>query len=454
MKTLFLETAFLDTALRDTAERLRLRCISAAAAGLIGLAILASSPAASAADRFVPAPAEAGVDVPKAVIKFGMRPYADNTFYIIGMKKGWFDEVGISFDPAPYGLKANDSNVTTLLLNGQLELTSEFCPLMLPTYKDSTKLKCIGFTDNFLANAILANPALKLKTFKDYIAEGKPYEEALKLALAPLKDKTLVGAPQLSDRAFEEYLNKMSGAGFKLQVLDDAKSLVLAKAGREEFVNPEGAPIVYTLRQAGWTNVVDIGDLIKHGPGGVDSPIEPLIGIVGLGANADYVNANQNTVLRFMSVVWRIIDATKADPSLYDLQAPYLNSVAGTSLDGKGVEQTVAILHPFTTFDGDKQYYDDKASTAYYANVYAAIIKDFEAHNVIPAGKFTPDDFVWGGPIWHQLVDYRSKTDELMTKLKGATLTAEKQALVDKAKTHYANYDFLDAYRLTLAASQ
>ena len=44
------------------------------------------------------------------------------------MKKGWFDDVGISFDPAPYGLKANDSNVTTLLLNGQLDIISRILP--------------------------------------------------------------------------------------------------------------------------------------------------------------------------------------------------------------------------------------------------------------------------------------------------------------------------------------
>ncbi len=80
--------------------------------GLGRLALLALVLAAStvpqlalAADRFVPAPPEPGTDIPKAVIKFGMRPYADNTFYYIGMKKGWFDDVGISFDPAPYGLK-------------------------------------------------------------------------------------------------------------------------------------------------------------------------------------------------------------------------------------------------------------------------------------------------------------------------------------------------------------
>lgn len=423
----------------------------ALAAGTV--AALAMPQATRAADRFAPAAPEAGTQIPKATIKFGMRPYADNTFYYIGMKKGWFDEVGIAFDPAPYGLKANDSNATTLLLNGQLDIISEFCPLMLPTYKEADKLKCIAFTDNFLGNAILANPALKLKSFKDYVAGGKSYEEALKAALAPMKGKQLVGAPQLSDRAFEEYVNKTSGAGFRLQVLDDAKSLVLAKAGREDFVNPEGAPIVYTLRQAGWTDLIDIGDLIKNGPGGVGSPIEPLIGIVGVGANSDYVNKNPNTVLRFLSVVWRVIDAVKKDPSLFDIQAPYLNSVAGTSLDGKGVADTVAVLDPFTRFEDDKQYYDDPKATVNYANVWGATIKDFEAHKIIPAGKVTPDDIVWGGPIWHLMVDYRNKTDALFAKLEKATLGDDKKALYEKAKALYAAYDFLDAYRFALAAS-
>src|ERR1700749_1512656 len=153
----------------------------------LALATLLAGGASAAEDRFAPAPPEPGTDIPGATIKFGMRPYADNTFYIIGMKKGWFQDVGITFEPAPYGMKANDSNVTTLLLNGQLDIISEFCPLMLPTYKDARTLKCIGFTDNFLGNAILANPALKLKSFKDYVAEGKPFKEALELAMAPMK---------------------------------------------------------------------------------------------------------------------------------------------------------------------------------------------------------------------------------------------------------------------------
>ena len=80
------------------------------------------------------------------------------------------------------------------------------------------------------------------------------------------------------------------------------------------------------------------------------------------------------------------------------------------------VADTVAILHPFSTFDDNKQYYDDKQSTTYYANVWTAVIKNFEEHNILPAGKVTADDVVWGGPIWHELVDYRTKTDEILKK--------------------------------------
>jgi hypothetical protein len=433
---------------RARSNRLRRLAFAAAA-----IAALATPQFAAAADRFVPAAPEAGVDIPKATIKFGMRPYADNTFYYIGMKKGWFDDVGVSFEPAPYGLKANDSNVLTLMINGQLDMISEYCPLILPMYKESRLLKCVGFTDNNQAFAILANPNLKLKTLKDYMAEGKTFDEALKLTLAPLAGKTLVGAPEISARPFEEGLATMSGLKWNLQVLDDAKSLVLAKAGREDFVNPEGAPITYTLRQAGWTDLVDIGDLVKYGPGGEGSPLEGLIDIVGVAANGDYVNKNQNTVLRFMSVVWRIFDETKKDPSLFDIQAPYLNSFAGTDLDGKGVATTVNMLDPFSPFQDGKAYYDDPKNLVYYKSVWNAIISDLESHSIIPKGTVTTDDVVWGGDIWRQMVDYKAKSDDLFAKLGALTLTGDKKALFDKAKTLYAEFDFLDSYRLALAAS-
>jgi len=226
-------------------------------------------------------------------------------------------------------------------------------------------------------------------------------------------------------------------------VLDDAKSLVLAKAGREDFVNPEGAPIVYTLRQAGWTNLVDIDDLIKHGPGGVDSPIEPLIGIVGIGQFRLRQQPPEHCLaLPFGRVA--VIDATKKDPSLYDLQAPYLNSMAGRVSMARR-RGYVSILHPFTTFDDNKHTTTTRQvrPTTPTSGTHTSKLR---RDSIIPP-EVQPTTRVGGrsGARWWTTGEDR----RILKKLSGATLTPDKQKLVDQAKTFYADYDFLDAYSRT-----
>ena len=426
----------------------------AALAGSLALG-LASIPASvpSAAELYEPAPPEPGTEIPSATVNFGMRPYADNTFYVIAMKQGWFEDVGITIGPEELGLKVTDTNVIALLLNGQLDMSSQYCPLLLPTYKTSDKLKCVAFTDNFLGTAILANPDLGLKSFKDYIAEGMEFDEAIKAALTPLEGKTLVGSPVLSKRPFEEAVQQFSGVSWNLETMDDAKALVLAKAGRIDFADPEGAPIVYTLLQAGWTDLVDIGDLYEYGPGGIDSPVEKLVAIVGIAGNTDFLSQNQNTVLRFLSVVWRTIDAVQKDPSLYELQAPYLNSVAGTDLDAAGVEETVAILHPYSSFEDNEKYFVDEDHILFWKNAWPAIIGDWTDKGLVPADAVTTEEFVWAAPIWQQMKEYRSKSGDLISQLENQSLDAEKQELLAKAKQHYEWFNFLDAYRFATAAA-
>jgi hypothetical protein len=418
----------------------------------VGVATTARA-ADTAEDMFKPAPPEPGTTIPAASVQFGMRPYADNTFYIIGIRKGWFKDVNITIEPQPEGLKVTDTNVTALLLNGQLDLISEYCPLMLPLYKTTRLLKCIAFTNNSIGETILANPKLKLKTFKDYMKEGKDFKTALHDTLAPLQGKTLVGAPELSDRPFEELSQQMSGVTWKLQIMEDSKSLVLAKSDQIDFINPEGTPIVYLLEKAGWTPLLNNDDIITNAAGGVDSPVERLVAVVGMGANANFVNAHPNTVLRFLSVVWRIMDEMKKDPSLFDIQAPYLNSVAGTDFDGKGVAEVVNSLDPFAPFEYGKTFYEDTKSARYYKNLYTAIIDDYVAHNIVPKGAVTPDQFIWGAAIWKQAMEYKTKTDALMAGLQGKTLAVDKKAQLDKAKQLYDWYDYLDAFRLATAAA-
>src|SRR5438552_2650243 len=98
-----------------------LRGAIVAASVLVGLAVAFTASgagnqktarAATPTDHYVAAPPEAGTDIPAATVRFGMRPYADNTFYVVAMKKGWFKDVGITIAPQPYGLKVTDAVVT------------------------------------------------------------------------------------------------------------------------------------------------------------------------------------------------------------------------------------------------------------------------------------------------------------------------------------------------------
>ncbi len=405
-----------------------------------------------AQDAYVPAPAEPGTNIPEATIRFGLLPYADASFPIIGVKKGFFSDVGISLSPAE-GLAVTEDQAHSLMVRGDIDLAHGYPPNFLPTYQTSRAVKQIMFHDVIVAGCMLASPELGLKSIKDYMAEGKPFDEAIAAAMAPVQGQSLASTPVANERLFEDTIRQLSGVTWTPQILDDPKIIVAAKAGQIQFAHPSGAPIVFSLIKAGWTRLVCLDDLIAHGPKGEDSPILRSITAVGAEANGEWVNKNPNTALRYISAVWRTIDAIKADPSLYDLQAPVLNSIAGTSLTGEDLAETVKLFHPYIPYEENTKFYTDKESILYYEGLYKQIIGAFVESGIVPEGV-TPDEFVWGGKLWQQLEDYRKKADDLLAGIDEASLSEDKKGLVADARKYYGWHDYLDAYRFALAATQ
>ena len=145
-----------------------------------------AKPAAASTKAYTPAAPEPGSDMPSVTVKFGMRPYADNTFYAIGMDKGWFKDVGIAIDPQPYGLKTTEDQWVSILLNRQVDINTATCSSLLPPYKTTDQLKCTALAVTFFGSVMLANPKLNLKTVGDYAKGGANFNDALKQALTPL----------------------------------------------------------------------------------------------------------------------------------------------------------------------------------------------------------------------------------------------------------------------------
>jgi hypothetical protein len=54
--------------------------------------------------------------------------------------------------------------------------------------------------------------------------------------------------------------------------------------------------------------------------------------------------------------------------------------------------------------------------------------------------------------MYHELVMYKNKSDALFAQAAGKQLSADQQALVDKAHQYYDWYDYLDSYRAAQAA--
>jgi ABC-type nitrate/sulfonate/bicarbonate transport system substrate-binding protein len=438
-------------------RRRRTRLAAAATAAVL-LTACGSAPGADPAgggvnDRWKPVEAEAGTDIPEVDVKFGMRPYADNTFWVIAMEKGWFKDVGINITPEPTGLTTAESQWTNLLLNGEVDVNSSTSGMLPPTYEASTELKQLAHAVTFFGQVMFAKADLGLKTVQQYIDEGQDFETALKSALEPLSGAKVYVPPGATEKVFLEKPFEMAGLELPdFQPTEDSDMFLLAQAGKIDFLHPGGAPIAYELLDLGWTPVYDTRQLVENGPSGVDSPLAALIHNQGFAAKGSWVSENQETVLRILSVMYRIAAETAADPSLFDLQAPYLNSVAGTDQVGADVAATFTNMHPLRTFEeAGEAYYLDESSSQYYKTTGNSQIKA-----LVEAGLLTKemeaDDFIWGAGVYMDLLSYQEKADELFTEAESASLDAEGMDLIAQAKEFYEWYDFLDAYRFAAAA--
>lgn len=404
---------------------------------------------------FKPAAPEPGTDIPKVKLTFSMRPAADNSFYIVALRKGWFNDVGINVNP----FKATNENAIPLALKNQNNIGAMFGGSVIQVLNTHKNLKMIMFTDDFVGHWMWANPKLHLKTYNQYVAQGLSVKQALQKTLAPMikSGQKLATSPLLDTRPL---INTAFGlAGLKpppLLLVDDPENEVLWRSGRLDFTFPVIASANLTLLNAGWTPLVGIADLLKTVKAGAASPVENIVFTVGVMANRNYIEGNPNTTLRFVSGVFRTIDEILADKGkpggLMDLAAPFVNSYGGTKLSARDLFKVYSILDPLSSWDSQTKYFVNKADPRYYVTAYNAFINASIKAKVLKPGV-GPDDGIWASQIWSTLRWYQQQSDTLFASLKGKTLSASQRSLVAQARKYYGWHDYLDSFRLAKAAA-
>jgi ABC-type nitrate/sulfonate/bicarbonate transport system substrate-binding protein len=401
--------------------------------------------------------ASPGTDIPQVEISLGMRPYANDLIFVAGIKQGFYKDVGLTVTPAPYGRKVLPDQAIPLLVNKQIDFMALYPPDVIATMDSVKNIRFIALTDLFQGFAVLARPGSNVKTVGQFMAEGSTFQEAMKQTMAQLKGKSFVTAPVVDNRIFLETVFSLGGMNMdkdtKLVVTPDSNALQLESGGKIDFASPTGAPFTAQLRQAGWIPLVAPLDVLTNMPAGPGSPTTALVGTPGVACDAEWARQHAETVLRFTSVMFRIIEQEqKSSEQMLKSMLDYVNSFAGTSLDINGLKLTIDALSPLSNFDFQKNYCENQNSALYYRTAFDAAVKFNIDKGVLPKGEYDADNLIWSCDVYHDLVALKQESDELLKQIEGKSLSATNQELVEKAKQFYAWYDYLDAYRLLRVA--
>jgi ABC-type nitrate/sulfonate/bicarbonate transport system substrate-binding protein len=410
-----------------------------------------STSAAASASVAPPLTVTAGTAIPAATVRFGMQPFADNTIYTIGIRKGFFKDVGITVTPQPLGEVTQPEDVVPRLLNNQTDINSAYAPGLIQTMTRTPGLRMIAFADTSLSQNILAAPSTHAKGVDDFMKQGQSFAQAMRSTMAQLKGKrvTLDQTGQL--RAYYNVAFQLGGISFgdaKIQPLADTKQVELAKAGKVDFASPGGNAQQIELMNLGFKSVIGAADLVKYLPAG-DPRADNTIGEAGLAAMDSYYKAHKDTVLRFVSVMFRTIDALETDPKgAISLQLPFLQSAAGVSVNVNDLADIYKRLDPFIPFNQQTSFWTDTTSPYYYESLYGAQIKAAQAGGVLPKGASISADQLLNADVYRTLASLKVQYDALKAKgnVKNASIAAKAQSLYD-------DYDYLDAVRFLKAAT-
>ncbi len=391
-----------------------------------------------------------GAEIPSVDVRFAMWPYGDTTIAFIGIEQGFFDEVGVHLVPSQGETRLLDQTAGELL-SGQLDMSSGYMPFLIQSFPYQPDIKMIQLQDVYVGNYLLASPTVGAKTYEYFSAAGEPFENAARSAVRQIKGKRVALSTVGNNRAFFSTLLAFSGLtpkDFELTVVDDTKILQLARAGDIDFAMPGGAAQNVVLINEGFFRVFGIGQLLQNLP--PDDPrVVTALGDQGIVGTAAYIGANTETVLRFMSVFYRIIDQMNRDPdTALAIVLPHLNAASGLSLSLQDCEVVFSQFYEFISFEQTAEHLLHRRFPLQLDNVYVPQIEAAERGGIYRSGvKVTPEDIFVGTRLYEILADLKARYERLK-----ASQTA-KSALVTKAHEQYEHRNYLDAYRLLKAAS-
>lgn len=377
-------------------------------------------------------------------IKFAMLPYADHTYAIIGIEKGWFKEVGI--DVEYQTIKIDE--IIPYFTNNQYDIIS--CPpgILFSSYETAPNLVSFVFGDLFQGYAILAQPEGKYLSFDDIISKNNiSPDSALILAANQLRGKTFTYPSETAIRPFIDLiLNKgrIKSSDFKPLILEDALTINAMRNDDADF-QVGGVPARIVLQSEGYKPIISSIDIVKTANPSTNSKELASILQNGWATTKEFYESNINTLLRLASVNYRIMDFINNDTEqALEIHMKYLSKVTGEKFDTLNGRVIYQDLNPFYTFNQQYDWFYNDTSLLYYKYVNGSILNSFIESNVYKKKIPSVEEVIYSDDIYKMLYNLKIESDSLFGVI-DSNSELKKNDLYEKAKRNYQIYNFLDS---------
>ncbi len=398
-------------------------------------------------------------NIPSETVRLGIGPYIDHAYWSIGAKLGWFNEVGIKISPGPAGKSSQPEHWGPVLISKSVDIQSASESHYIGSMKTARNLRQLVWSDLFQGFAILVQPHGGFKSAEQFRAQGLSPSAAIKRAVQQLRGKTFLYP---SESGVQGFVNTaLTKAGMTLndvkgQVVDDPQQVPIMLTHRAD-AQVSGVPTRLTLQGKGFKVLVSAADLAKGAKPSASSPELLSIFRDGAATTAEWFEANQDTALRFVSVVFRITNYIVSNPvAAAKIEGPFVNSISGTSLKTADVLIAYKSLDPFYSFEQQRSWYENRHDPLYYRYEIGAQIKLWEQKGLFKRGAISVNDIALNADIYHQLARYKTQSErimrELTPKLRGKGNTPPGRMLA-AARRYHAHFNYLDALRFAKAAA-
>jgi ABC-type nitrate/sulfonate/bicarbonate transport system substrate-binding protein len=390
--------------------------------------------------------------IPAVTARFSMVSYTNHTWPIIGIRNGFFDDVGIKLQPAD-GRIVFENQTVPILENNEVDIGTIFVGVLTPALDKIKNIHPFLIHSYWQGNTILTGPNSGFKTVDDLIAEGKTFLEAAKLTVEQLKGHKLTVPPTISTRPWLEFVYGFAGMKLEdseLVMLEDPNAVQLAVSGGSSFAAPAGAVQIYQLQfQANWRPLISTRQMVKYAGGTGGAPVQKILNYDGFAATSEYIAANKDTIHRFNSALYRTMAGMFGANQTAELekQIPFVNSANGSTLDTAALKFIFSQLDPFFPWEAQTRLWADSSDPLFYKNVYGYQVQKFIDDKTIAAANYDLDELFVAKSIWQEAVEMKAKATSLAAKADAAKLSDKSKALAVAGKTWIERYNYLDAVR-------